>query len=90
MKLGTYLGSIPDYGANTPGVRLAGVTAGSPAANAGLREGDIIVQMADRKIQNIEDLTAALQSRKPGDEVDITVLRTGQPVTLKATLRARS
>ena len=89
MKLGTYLGSIPDYGANTGGVQLAGVTEGSPAARAGLREGDIIVQLAEMKIQNIEDLTAALQARKPGDEVEITVLRTGKPVTLKATLRAR-
>jgi len=89
VKLGTYLGSIPDYGANAGGVRLAGVTEGSPAARAGLREGDIIVQLAEMKIQNIEDLTAALQGRKPGDEVEITVLRTGKPVTLKATLRAR-
>ena len=89
IKLGTYLGSIPDYGANTGGVQLAGVTEGSPAARAGLREGDIIVQLAEMKIQNIEDLTAALQARKPGDEVEITVLRTGKPVTLKATLRAR-
>jgi len=89
VKLGTYLGSIPDYGANAGGVRLAGVTEGSPAARAGLREGDIIVQLAEMKIQNIEDLTAALQGQKPGDEVEITVLRTGKPVTLKATLRAR-
>ena len=89
VKLGTYLGSIPDYGANTGGVRLAGVTEGSPAARAGLREGDIIIQMADIKIHNIEDLTAALQGRKPGDEVEITVLRSGKPVALKATLRAR-
>ena len=89
VKLGTYLGSIPEYGANAGGVRLAGVTEGSPAARAGLREGDIIVQLAEMKIQNIEDLTAALQGRKPGDEVEITVLRTGKPVTLRATLRAR-
>jgi aminopeptidase YwaD len=87
---GTYLGSIPDYGANTDGVRLAGVTNGSPAAHAGLREGDIIIQLADKKIQNIEDLTAALRGQKPGDEVAIVILRTGKPVSLKATLRARS
>ena len=86
---GTYLGSIPDYGANTDGVRLAGVTNGSPAARAGLREGDIIIQLADKKIQNIEDLTAALRGQKPGDEVAIVVLRTGKPVSLKAILRAR-
>lgn len=85
----TYLGSIPDYDADTDGVRLAGVTDGSPAARAGLREGDIIIQLADKKIQNIEDLTAALRVQKPGDEVPIVVLRTGMRVNLKAVLRAR-
>jgi aminopeptidase YwaD len=85
----TYLGSIPDYGANIDGVRLAGVTDGSPAARAGLKEGDIIIQLADKKIQNIEDLTAALRGQKPGDEVAIVVLRTGKPVSVKAILRAR-
>jgi aminopeptidase YwaD len=84
-----YLGSIPDYDANTDGVRLAGVTDGSPAARAGLKEGDIIVELADKKIQSIEDLTAALGVQKPGDEVPIVVLRTGLRVNLKAVLRAR-
>jgi hypothetical protein len=84
-----YLGSIPAYGGATAGVELAGVSDGSPAALAGLRSGDVIVQLADKKIQNIEDLTAALQAQKPGDEVAIVVLRGGNAVELKATLRAR-
>jgi membrane-associated protease RseP (regulator of RpoE activity) len=84
-----YLGSIPAYGVSTVGVELAGVSDGSPAALAGLRSGDVIVQLADKKIQNIEDLTAALEAQKPGDEVAIVVLRDGNPMTLKARLRAR-
>ena len=84
-----YLGSIPDYGVNADGVAVAGVSENSPAAGAGLRPGDVIIQLAEKKIQNIEDLTDALRSRKAGDEVEITVLRAGHPVTLKATLRAR-
>lgn len=85
----TYLGTIPDYGATADGVRLAGVTSGSPAALAGLQEGDVIIRLADKKIQNIEDLTDALSSQKSGDEVDIVILRTGKPITFKATLRNR-
>jgi S1-C subfamily serine protease len=90
QRFSTYLGSIPDYDANTAGVRLAGVINGSPAARAGLKEGDIIIQLADKKIQNIEDLTAALRGQKPGDEVAIVVLRAGKPFSLKAILQARS
>ncbi len=86
---GAYLGSIPDFGASEDGVRLAGVSDGSPAALAGLREGDVIIQFAKIKIQNLEDLTTALQSKQAGDEIEIVVLRTGTPLTLKATLRAR-
>jgi hypothetical protein len=88
-RLGSYLGSIPDYGVNGPGVVLAGVSEGSPAARAGLRQGDIIVRLADKSIKTIEDLTDALRVHKPGDEVNIVILRTGQMVTLKAMLSSR-
>lgn len=84
-----YLGTMPDYGADTDGVRITGVANDSPAARAGLREGDVIVKLADEKIQNIEDLTAVLRSHKPGDAVEITVLRSGATVKLTATLQAR-
>ncbi|MGH7852797.1 MAG: M20/M25/M40 family metallo-hydrolase, partial [Candidatus Binatia bacterium] len=88
-SLSTYLGSIPEYGANTHGVQLSGVMDGSPAALAGLRPGDIIIRLASKNIQSIEDLTIALGAQKPGDEVEIIALRAGSPVTFKATLRAR-
>jgi hypothetical protein len=87
---GAYLGSIPDMDDRHEGVRLAGVSEGSPAALAGLREGDIIVELAGSKVQNLEDLASLLAAKKPGDEVQIIVLRTGKPVSMKATLRARS
>jgi hypothetical protein len=49
----------------------------------------VIVRLASKDIQSIEDLTAALGAQKPGDEVEIVALRAGNPVTLKAILRAR-
>lgn len=87
---GAYLGSIPDFGSNDEGVRLAGVSEGSPAALAGLRGGDVIIKLAEMKIQNLEDLMTALRNQKPGDSVEITILRNSQPLTLKATLRSRT
>jgi hypothetical protein len=88
--IAVYLGTMPDYGADTDGVRITGVADGSPAARAGLKEGDVIVKLADEKIQNIEDLTAVLRSHNPGDAVEITILRAGATVKLTATLQARS
>jgi aminopeptidase YwaD len=85
----TYLGSIPDYSGAEEGVRLAGVSAGSPAALAGLRAGDVIVMLAETKVHNLEDLMLALGSKKPGDEVEIVVLRETQPLKLKAVLGVR-
>ncbi|HEX5606011.1 MAG TPA: M20/M25/M40 family metallo-hydrolase [Candidatus Binatia bacterium] len=87
--VGVYLGTIPDYGAVATGVRLAGVSSGSPAAEAGLREGDVIVRLDDKDIQNIEDLTDALQAHKSGDQVSVVVLRAGATITLRATLSSR-
>jgi hypothetical protein len=85
----TYLGSIPDYAHDTDGVKLAGISPGSPAARADLREGDVIIQFGGAKIQNIEDLMGQLRAKKPGDEVEIVVLRAGLTRTVKATLAAR-
>ena len=85
----SYLGSIPDYGNSAGGVKLAGVSEGSPASTAGLQAGDVIIKLAAADIRTIEDLTAALAAQKPGDEVGITVLRAGHPLSLKAILRER-
>ena len=86
---GAYLGSIPDFGDNSEGVRLAGVAEGSPAALAGLREGDVIIRFAGNKVQSLDDLAAYLRGKKPGEEVEIVALRSGSPVTVRATLRPR-
>lgn len=85
----TYLGTIPDYGSNAVGVKLAGISEGSPAALAGLQAGDVIIRVATADIRTIEGLTAALAAQKPGDQVVITVLRSGRPLSLNAILRTR-
>lgn len=85
----TYLGSIPDFAASEDGVKLAGVSNGSPAALAGLREGDIIVQFAGAKIHNLEDLAEQLRNTKPGDEVEIVVRRGNELLALRTVLGSR-
>jgi hypothetical protein len=87
--LRSYLGSIPDYDAGNDGVKLAGVSPESPAARAGLRQGDVIIRFAGMTIQNVDDLEAQLSAKRSGDEVEIVVRRGLQSITVKAVLRAR-
>ncbi len=86
---GAYLGTIPDYLQTEGGVLLSGVRAGSPAEKAGLLQGDVIVKFDDVRIDNIYDYTFALRSRKPGQDVRITVKRGAEERTLVATLGRR-
>src|SRR5206468_10310906 len=89
---GAYLGTVPDYramDATTGGVLLADVRPGGPADLAGIRGGDRIVQMAGTRIENLYDMTFALQDHKPGETMDVVVIRNGERTTLRATLGQR-
>ena len=90
---GAWLGTVPDFTAmeaSSGGVKLADVRAGSPAEKAGMKGGDVLVEMAGTRIENLYDMTYALQDHKPGATVDVVVLRNGERVTLRATLGSRS
>ena len=89
---GAYLGTVPDYRAmeaEKGGVLLADVRAGGPADKAGIRGGDRIVEMAGTKIENLYDMTYALQDHHPGETIDVVVVRNDAPVKLRATLGTR-
>lgn len=86
---GAWFGSVPDFGETPEGVRFADVTAGSPAAKAGLRAGDILVEFDGAPVQNLYDFTYALRAKKPGEEVTVKVLRGTETITAKVTLGER-
>jgi len=86
---GPYFGSVPDFGEGTKGVKFADVREGSPAAKAGLKAGDVLVEFAGKPIQNLYDFTYALQARKPGDVVGVKVLRGAATVEAEVTLTKR-
>lgn len=87
---GPYFGSIPDFSESAvPGVRLGGVRPGSPAERAGLQAGDVIVNFAGVAVKNLQDLTFALRTRRPGDRVEITFFRSGKEQRAQATLEQR-
>ena len=86
---GPYFGSIPDFGEVKDGVRFSDVRPGSPAAKAGLKAGDILVQFGDKPIHNLYDFTDALRRSKVGEVVAVKVLRDGQPITASVKLEQR-
>jgi Peptidase family M28/PDZ domain/PA domain len=87
---GPYFGSIPDFGhIEHGGVRFGDVHDGSPAAKAGFKAGDILIDFGGVKIDNLYDFTYALRAHKPGDKVMVTVLRNGGKFTHEVTLEVR-
>ena len=68
---------------------VVGVVPNSPAAKAGLKAGDVLVQFGDKAIKNLYDFTDALRRSKVGDVVEVKVLRDGQPVTASVKLEQR-
>jgi hypothetical protein len=86
---GPYFGSIPDFGEQVKGVRFSDVRDGSPAAKAGCKAGDVLVEFDGNKIDNLYDFTYALRAHKPGDTVTVKVLRNGMPVEAQVLLTKR-
>lgn len=92
-RLGAQLQNLTDdlrtfFGASTDaGVLVAKVEADSPAAKAGLKAGDVIVDIDGTKIEDPGDAIGALQKREKGATATIQVVRDKKRVTLKAALR---
>jgi len=86
---GPYFGSIPDFGQTENGVKFSDVKPGSPAAKAGLKAGDVLIQFGDKPIKNLYDFTDALRRSKVGDVVPVTVLREGKELKVDVKLEQR-
>jgi membrane-associated protease RseP (regulator of RpoE activity) len=61
---------------------------GSPAAQIGLREGDVITSINGEVLKSREDLVTAITSNAPGEQIAIAINRLGEQQTLEATLAA--
>ncbi|MGF1553185.1 MAG: M28 family peptidase [Paracoccaceae bacterium] len=87
---GVFLGTIPDYAEEGQvGVPLSGVVKGGPAEDAGLRGGDVLVGLAGQELENIYDFVRTLNGLKPGETVDIAVMRDGERVETEVTPERR-
>jgi serine protease Do len=78
--------STNDGEGSTEGALISSVTKGSAAEKAGLKEGDDIIKVDDKKIKTPADLTEAIGSHKPNDEVTVYYKRDGKQMSTKAKL----
>jgi hypothetical protein len=83
---GPRLGIRPDYGDDKEGVLLGGVGDGTPAAKAGMKEGDRIIEMGGKPVKNLEAYMTIMKTFKVGDKLEVTVLRDKEKKVLKVTL----
>ena len=71
------------------GVLISEVVEDSPADEAGLKAGDVIIAVGDEDIEGQDDVVEAIREREEGEEVEIVVVRKGRKKTLTAELTAR-
>jgi putative serine protease PepD len=84
-----YLGVSTGPDENEDGAVVVAITRDGPAAATDLREGDRIVELEDRPIDEPGDLSSAVLEHKPGDRVKLTVERGGDQRTIEVQLGTR-
>ncbi|MDA1195034.1 MAG: M28 family peptidase [Planctomycetota bacterium] len=83
------LGTMPDFSHPGPGVKVQGITPGSPAESAGILAGDILLALDDKPLADLRGFAELLRAYAPGDTVTIRLRRGDAEQTVKAALTAR-
>ncbi|MBS1487498.1 MAG: M20/M25/M40 family metallo-hydrolase [Bacteroidetes bacterium] len=79
------MGVMPSYTSSGEGLTVDGVTDGKPAQLAGIKAGDVIVQMGDIHIKDIQAYMEALGKFQKGQTVPVKVKRQGEEISLSVT-----
>ena len=82
-------GTASDGSAKRAGAEVTSVGDGTPAANAGLKDGDVIIAVNGQRVESADSLVAQIREKTAGDKVTLTVLRDGKSLEIKATLAAK-
>ncbi|XZF13307.1 M28 family peptidase [Chitinophagaceae bacterium MMS25-I14] len=75
------LGIMPDYSYQDEGVRIDGISEGKTADKAGLKAGDIIIQLGDTKVKGMQSYMEGLAKFKEGDKAKVIVRRGKKEMT---------
>jgi putative serine protease PepD len=71
------------------GVRLGDVIEGEPADDAGLQNGDLVLQAGGRTVETASDIQGAVAARKPGQKLEVRIRRGNDERTVTVTLGTR-
>ena len=71
----------PDAAGHAPPV--GGVADNGPAALAGIKAGDLIVEMAGKSVSNLNTYMVIMAQQKSGQAMEVAVIREGKKLTLK-------
>jgi putative serine protease PepD len=87
-QMGVQVGDAPSGTDGAPGLgaQIQSVISGGPAAKAGLKQGDVVTKVDDRRVTDADSLIVAIRSHDPGDTVTVTLTRNGSTRTVKVTL----
>ena len=76
-------GVIPSYGSQKVGMEIDGISKkGGPADRAGMKKGDIIIEINRKKVRNIYDYMARLADLKNGDKIIVKIIRDTEEMEL--------
>lgn len=81
------LGIMPDYISDVKGLRVDGVSPDRPAERAGIKRGDVIIQLGSYKIEDIGGYMSALSKFRKGDSALATIVRESDTLNLKVEFR---
>jgi putative serine protease PepD len=84
-----FLGVSLADASNDAGATVAALKSGGPAAKAGVRRGDVVTAVDGQAVQASEDLTSAVDAKRPGDTMKLTIKRGGATRTIAVKLGTR-
>ncbi|WP_254678106.1 S1C family serine protease [Agrococcus sp. SGAir0287] len=84
--LGASVSDVTDASVGRTGAQLADITAGGPAAAAGLQSGDVVTAVDGTPVGSATDLTAQIRAEAGGSTVTLTILRGGSEQDVSVTL----
>jgi serine protease DegS len=80
---------VPDFAFQGPGVKVSGLVPDSPAAKAGIKEGDTLLKIDGKPVATLQGFSDVLRALAPGQTVQVVISRDGKEQTVAVTLAER-